>query len=99
MFSIIAPDFERIHEQNPEADIEKLKEYLNTYHGITYIFDYTQPGVRILKHPIQEFVKRLRKPFITTSCNLAGEPVVIDTNNIPEEIANNVDYIIDGGIG
>ncbi len=99
MFSIIAPDFDRIHEHYPEKDIEKLKEYLNTYHGITYIFDYTQPWVRILKHPIQEFVKKLSKPFITTSCNIAGEPVVIDIKNIPQEIADKVDYIIDGGTG
>lgn len=99
LFSIIAPSFERIQKQYPQTDIEKMKEYLNTYHGITYIFDYAQPGVRIIKHPFQQFVEKLGKPFITTSCNISGEPVVIDTQNIPQEIADHVDYIIDGGIG
>lgn len=99
MFSIIAPDFERIEKNYPQANIEKMKKYLNTYHGVTYIFDYEKPGVRIIKHPFQEFVKTLEKPFITTSCNIAGEPVIIDIKNIPEDITSKVDYIIDGGIG
>lgn len=99
LFSIIAPSFERIQKQYPQTNIEKIKEYLNTYHGVTYIFDYAQPGVRIIKHPIQKFVENLWMPFITTSCNISWEPVIIDTKSIPEEIASKVDYIIDGGIG
>lgn len=99
MFSIIAPSFERIEKYYPQADIAKMKEQLNEYHGVTYIFDYTKPGVRIIKHPMQNFVEALRQPFITTSCNISGEPVVIDVNNIPEEITSKVEYIIDGGIG
>lgn len=98
-FSIIAPSFERIQKNYPQADIAKMKEQLNEYHGVTYIFDYTKPGVRIIKHPFQQFVEALEKPFITTSCNISGEQVVIDIKNIPEEIATKVDYIIDGGIG
>jgi tRNA A37 threonylcarbamoyladenosine synthetase subunit TsaC/SUA5/YrdC len=66
---------------------------------VTYIFDYTEPGVRIIKHPFQKFVERLWEPFITTSCNIAGEPVIIDIKDIPEEIASKVDYIVDWGIG
>ena len=48
---------------------------------------------------MQNFVEALGIPFITTSCNISREPVVIDIKNIPEEIAKKVDYIIDGGIG
>lgn len=99
IFSIIAPNFERIKKQYSQSNIEYMKEYLNTYHGVTYIFDYTQPGVRIIKHPIQQFVEKLNKPFITTSCNIAGEPIVTDITKIPEEIATKVDYIVDGGTG
>ena len=100
MFSIIAPSFQRIEENyqvpNPSS---QLPELLEKHHGVTYIFSYEKPGVRIIKHPMQNFVKALCIPFITTSCNIAGEPVVIDIKNIPEEIASKVDYIIDGGIG
>ena len=99
IFSIIAPDFERIKTNYPQTDIKKIKEYLNIYHGVTYIFDYEKPGVRIIKHPFQEFIKALGKPFITTSCNITGEPVVLDIKNIPKNITSKVDYIIDGGIG
>lgn len=100
MFSIIAPNFQWIEENyevpNPTS---QLPELLHKYHGVTYIFSYEKPGVRIIKHPIQKFVETLGIPFITTSCNIAGEPVVIDIKDIPEEIASKVDYIIDGGIG
>ena len=113
MFSIIAPSFQRIEENHKwsttnnaterselhEIDYDTLPEYLEKYHGVTYIFSYEKPGVRIIKHPMQNFVEALWMPFITTSCNIAGEPVVIDIKNIPEEIASKVDYIIDGGIG
>ena len=100
MFSIIAPSFQRI-EENYEVPSPKyqLPELLNKYHGVTYIFSYEKPGVRIIKHPMQNFVKELWIPFITTSCNIAGEPAILNIKNIPEEIASKVDYIIDGGIG
>ena len=100
MFSIIAPDFERIQNnyQVPSPS-SQLPELLHKYHGITYIFDYTKPGVRIIKHTFQKFVEKLWLPFITTSCNSAGEPVIIEIKNIPKDIADEVDYIIDGGIG
>ena len=100
MSSIIAPNFQWI-EENYEVPkpASQLPELLHKYHGVTYIFSYEKPGVRIIKHPIQTFVEILGIPFITTSCNIAGEPVVIDIKNIPEEIASKVDYIIDGGIG
>lgn len=99
MFSIIAPSFDWIQKNYPDTNIEILKKHLDTYHGVTYIFSYEQPGVRIIKHPIQSFVEKLGIPFITTSCNISGEPVIIDVKNIPEEIASKVDYIVDGGIG
>lgn len=98
IFSIIVPNFDRIQKEYPQANVEILKKHLENYHGVTYIFSYEKPGIRIIKHPIQSFVEALWIPFITTSCNISWEPVVIDINNITEEIANKVDYIIDGGI-
>ncbi|MEI8091635.1 MAG: Sua5/YciO/YrdC/YwlC family protein [bacterium] len=96
LFSIIAPDFDWIEKEYPEANIETLKIYLNTYHGVTYIFDYTTPGVRIIKHPFQNFVQALGEPFITTSCNISGEPAINDILQLPTEISEQVDYVIDG---
>lgn len=99
-FSLIAPTFQWIQEQyhiTPDF-AEKLPAYLDQYHGVTYIFDYNTPGVRIIKHPIQEFVQTLNEGFITTSCNISGEPIVTQISDIPKEIADEVDYVIDGGI-
>lgn len=95
IFSIIAPNFDWIAKEYPDTNIEELKMYLNNYHGVTYIFDYTKPGVRIIKHPFQTFVENLGEPFITTSCNIAGEPTVTETQNIPAELSDRIDYIID----
>lgn len=98
MFSIMAPSFDWIKTTYPEANIDELKKYLSSYHGVTYIFSYETPGVRIIKHPFQNFVQTLNDAFITTSCNIAGEPIVTDVQNLPADIAQQVDYIIDGWI-
>ena len=96
-FSIIAPSFERIKKNYQVSNPSQLPELLNKYHGITYIFDYNKPGVRIIKHPFQQFVEKLGQSFITTSCNITGEAVITEIQDIPEDIASKVDYIIDGG--
>lgn len=98
MFSIIAPNFTRIQKEFPHANIETLQKHLTNYHGVTYIFNYGIPGIRIIKHPFQNLVEALGEPFITTSCNISGEPIITDIKNLPQEIADHVDYIIDGGI-
>ena len=99
MFSIIAPSFDWImrNYQSPVSNFE-LQKYLDSYHGVTYIFDYEKPGVRIIKHPFQSFVQALGEAFITTSCNLPGEAPISDIKNIPTDFASQVDYIIDGWI-
>ncbi len=99
MFSIIAPNFERIEKEYWWKNISLLKKYLEKYHGVTYIFDYNKPWVRILKnHFIQQFVKILWEPFITTSCNISWKPIVQDLNNLYSDIDEKVDYIIDDGV-
>ena len=105
MFSVIAPSFEwiaKVHASflaEKDIHISQLQEYLTKYHGVTYIFDHNRPGVRIIKHPFQTFVEKLGEPFITTSCNVAGEAVVDDVSKLPTDIAEGVDYIIDAGLG
>jgi len=99
MFSIIAPSFAWIIKNyTTDKTIEDLQTYLNTYHGVTYIFSYERPGVRIIKHPFQTFVEKLWLPFITTSCNITWEAVVDDLKKLPSDIAEGVDYIIDEGL-
>ena len=101
-FSLIAPSFDWIAKtyalEEKNISLIELQNYLNLYHGVTYIFDYNQPGVRIIKHPIQTFVEALGDGFITTSCNISGEPVITQVQDIPADISGQVDYIIDGGL-
>jgi len=112
MMSIIAPNFERImkkvnkrieklyvfHDKTNDDIMRLLKEYLNKYHWVTYIFDYNISWMRIIKHPFQDFIQKLWKPFITTSLNISGTQVVNNLKLMPKEIESQVDYIIDDGV-
>ena len=96
--SIIVPSFEWIQKKFPQANNELMKKQLEDYHGVTYIFDYNRPWMRIIKHPIQEFVTNLGEWFISTSCNISMKSPITTIQDIPEDIASKIDYIIDGGI-
>ena len=54
--------------------------------------------VRILNHPFQRFVNRLWEPFITTSANISWEKVIRKISDLPDQIYDKVDWIIDGGV-
>ncbi len=99
MFSVIAPNFEWI-QKNSECRIQnsELEEQLQKYHWVTWIFSYEKPGVRIIKHDFQKFVKKLGKWFITTSVNISWEPAVTNLEDLKPEIKEKIDYIIDSWI-
>lgn len=102
MFSIIAPDFDYEWIVNGcnelWIDTNEMKRQLNKYHWVTWIFSHKRPGIRIIKHDFQKFVKELWLPFITTSVNHSGDIAATQINLINKEIADNVDYIIDDWI-
>lgn len=110
--SIIAPSFDWIfdnfHCENPDY----MFEMYNKYHGVTYImhpkdtckeyslyetsYEDNTIGVRIIKHPIQEFVAALGKPFISTSANFAWESNAKVLEDIDARLLAQADYAIDG---
>lgn len=102
MFSVIAPNFEYEWIVNWCKEfwtsIEELKEHLKKYHWITRIFSHEKPWIRIIKHDFQKFVEKLWVPFITTSVNISWDVAATEISLVNEEIAENVDYIIDNGI-
>jgi tRNA threonylcarbamoyl adenosine modification protein (Sua5/YciO/YrdC/YwlC family) len=56
-------------------------------------------GVRIPDNRIcLEIVKRLAHPIITTSANRSGEDPIGDPQQIVDEMGNDLDIIIDGGL-
>ncbi|WP_097132317.1 L-threonylcarbamoyladenylate synthase [Pedobacter xixiisoli] len=53
-------------------------------------------GIRIAKHDFcQQLIQRFRKPIVSTSANISGEPTAKFFDEISEEIKDAVDYIVD----
>jgi L-threonylcarbamoyladenylate synthase len=52
-------------------------------------------GIRIVKHPFcQQLIQRFRKPIVSTSANISGNPTPKNFHEISEEIINGVDYVV-----
>lgn len=103
--SIIAPNLDWIKE-NLIVDTN-LKKYLPGHYTLIlkkkdskfleHVSSTDSLGIRI---PDCETCKQIQKagvPFITTSVNLAGEPFATQISEIPEQIRNQVDQVIDMG--
>lgn len=104
-FSIIAPSFSWI-KQNCTININ-LKKYLPGPYTIilkkknksflTHVSHTNSLGIRI---PDNNFCKKIQKsgvPFITTSINLTGQPFITKISEIPKQIINKVDIVVDDG--
>lgn len=104
--SIIAPNWWWI-DFNFDINIDELKSKYEENYPCTFILktednfdlpDFNKSlGVRIIKHPFQEFINQLWQPFITTSVNLAWEKNLTTIENINKEILSQIDFIIDSG--
>ncbi|AIM35515.1 L-threonylcarbamoyladenylate synthase [Sphingobacterium sp. SG20118] len=55
-------------------------------------------GIRIVKHDFcQQLLQRFRKPLVSTSANLSGDPSPTCFDDISAEIKDHVDYIVNFG--
>ncbi|QQR92898.1 MAG: threonylcarbamoyl-AMP synthase [Candidatus Iainarchaeum archaeon] len=54
-------------------------------------------GVRIPKHPFTQLVEEAGIPFVTTSVNISGQPHAKSISDIPKEMREAVDYVVDAG--
>ncbi len=53
-------------------------------------------GIRISKHPFcEQLIQRLRKPLVSTSANISGNPSPQYFSQITPEIIDGVDYVVD----
>ncbi|KQR70807.1 L-threonylcarbamoyladenylate synthase [Pedobacter sp. Leaf176] len=53
-------------------------------------------GIRIVKHDFcTPLIQRFRKPIVSTSANLSGEPSPKNFDDISSEIIDAVDYVVD----
>jgi L-threonylcarbamoyladenylate synthase len=52
-------------------------------------------GIRIVRHKFcEQLISRFRKPIISTSANLSGQPAPVTFNEINKEIISGVDYVV-----
>lgn len=55
-------------------------------------------GIRIVKHRFcEQLIQRFRKPIVSTSANISGEPSPKNFHDISDEIKAGVDYIVQFG--
>lgn len=93
-FSIIAPSKEWILE-NCKATIENLNEYIpGPYTLIVNKKSGGTLGVRIPEHWFTPTIQEAGEPFITTSVNLSGEKHMEKLEEVPQEILDQVDYVV-----
>ncbi|QNK62112.1 threonylcarbamoyl-AMP synthase [Pedobacter sp. PAMC26386] len=53
-------------------------------------------GIRVVKHDfVQQLLQRFRKPIVSTSANLTGQPTPQFFDEIDQEVKDAVDYIVD----
>lgn len=55
-------------------------------------------GIRVVDHPFcTPLLQRFRKPIVSTSANLSGEPAPKSFHDIDERIKSGVDYVVKYG--
>lgn len=53
-------------------------------------------GIRIVRHPFcEQLIQRFRKPIVSTSANLSGQPAPKNFHGIAPELIQGVDYVVD----
>lgn len=53
-------------------------------------------GIRVAKHDFcQQLIQRLRKPLVSTSANISGQPSPQNFSQVSDDIINGVDYVVD----
>ncbi len=103
-FSVIAPSKEWILE-NCKLKIETLEKYLpGPYTLIAESQERnlapsvnptnTTVGVRVPQHWFTEVVNEAGVPFVTTSVNISGDKFMERLEDVPEEILDQVDYVV-----
>ncbi len=52
-------------------------------------------GIRIPRHEFcRQLIQRFKKPIVSTSANISGEPAPADFSEISEDVIRGVDYVV-----
>ena len=105
-FSIIAPSKGWINQMLYVNHPDFLKKLPGPY---TLVFKKRNPdflssvsgseslGIRIPKHIVSEMVNEAAVPFVTTSANLSGQGAIKSPGDLPNQIKDMADFLIDAG--
>tara|TARA_B100000315_G_C14313962_1_gene467642 strand:- start:146 stop:673 length:528 start_codon:yes stop_codon:yes gene_type:complete len=101
-WSVIVPSKDWVKEHcKPGEELEKLPGpftfIYSTEFNLACNNNSNSVGVRIPKHPFSKIVELAGVPFVTTSLNKTGEEPIISLAQMPLEIYNKVDVVIDLG--
>ncbi len=105
-FSVIAPSKAWISEKMLVKDPDSLEMLPGPYtlilrkRELNYLSDVCSAnslGVRIPEHPFRSLISEAGVPFVTTSANRSGQPVITSIDEAPKEILRQADVVIDGG--
>jgi L-threonylcarbamoyladenylate synthase len=104
-FSVIAPSFKWIAD-NLIVDVD-LSSYLpgpytiilkkKNKNFLNYVSNSETLGVRIPKKDFTAIIHKSKVPFITTSVNFSGDKPANKISDIPKEILDKVDIVIEAG--
>jgi len=104
--SVIAPSIEWIKEFC-EVDDKILEKYFPGPYTLllrkkdpTFLMQISSNELLGIRIPDTELTKEIQEagvPFVTTSVNLSGEPFATKISDIPKEILDDVDEVIDEG--
>lgn len=64
---------------------------------LSHVSETNVIGIRIPQHAFTRLTYAAKVPFITTSVNLSDQPPAKSIQEIPPEILEKVDYVIDAG--
>lgn len=52
-------------------------------------------AIRLVNEPFcRHLIKRLKKPLVSTSANLSGQPAPLSFKHVPEAVKSSVDYVV-----
>jgi len=100
-YSIIAPSFRWIESNfDVKEGFQKKRENLVKQHGpLTLLLPLKDSDeliwVRMINHPLQQFVAQLGQAIITTSVNVSWEASITHPSKISSSQQENIDFAID----
>lgn len=98
MLERYVPEFPEICYELIEVAIEPLTIVYPTSKGLSKLVTGNDGsiGIRVTMDPMcKKLIQTIRKPLVSTSANISGEPFPMDFESISQEIKDKVDFIMD----